>query len=164
FALFDHTGDVRSGPGSPEGILHRDTRYLSHLYLTIAGGMPLLLSSILRDDSATLSCDLTNPDLRDSGGAGLPEHDLVHVPSSRTIYVEIACNRPVSAEPPLRAFFTALRDARRALRASAGRAASVASSNEIFNEALRRCVSDLCMLVTDTPEGPYPYAGIPWFS
>src|SRR3546814_17038580 len=37
FALFDHNGDVLSGPGSPEGIYHDDTRYLSHLYLTEIG-------------------------------------------------------------------------------------------------------------------------------
>jgi glycogen debranching enzyme len=58
----------------------------------------------------------------------------------------------------------ALRDSRRALRASSSRAASIVSSNDIFNEAARRSVSDLYMLVTDTPHGPYPYAGIPWFS
>src|SRR6476619_2418668 len=54
FAVFDHNGDVLSGEGSPEGIFHRDTRHLSHLYLTIGGARPMLLSSTLRDDNAAL--------------------------------------------------------------------------------------------------------------
>jgi len=29
----------------------------------------------------------------------------------------------------------------------------------VFNEIVRRCVSDLYMLITDTPHGHYPYAG-----
>src|SRR4029450_5563997 len=69
-----------------------------------------------------------------------------------------------SASPLPRNFFIALRDARRAIRASVSRAASVATSNSIFNEAVRRSVADLYLLVTNTPEGPFPYAGIPWFS
>src|SRR5690606_35484741 len=75
----------------------------------------------------------------------------------------IACDKP-DGGPLRRSFGTALRDSRTALRRSSGRAAAVDSSNEIFNEAVRRSVSDLYMLVTDTPEGAYPYAGIPWFS
>jgi glycogen debranching enzyme len=57
-----------------------------------------------------------------------------------------------------------MRSARKALRDSSGRAASVASSNSLFNEVARRAVADLYMLVTDTPLGKYPYAGTPWFS
>jgi glycogen debranching enzyme len=63
-----------------------------------------------------------------------------------------------------RVFYRRMRAARHALRQSSARAASVDSSNSVFNEIARRAVSDLYMLVTDTVEGPYPYAGTPWFS
>lgn len=55
FAVFDHNGDVLSGPGAPDGLFHRDTRYLSHLYLTVDGQRPLLLSFTVGDDNATFT-------------------------------------------------------------------------------------------------------------
>jgi glycogen debranching enzyme len=266
FAVFDHNGDALSGPGSPEGLFHRDTRYLSYFYLTINGKRPMLLSSTLRDDNATLTSDLTNPDLFDEKGKLTLGHDLIHLRRSRflwnahcyerlavrnyddrpqhvrieiafgadfadlfevrgtararkgrhlpadmepdsillsyiglddrkrftrlsfapqpdeirsdlvtydlhlephetrSLFVEIACDQAAADRPSHRSFFPALRDARRALRSTSSRAASIVTSNEIFNEVARRSVSDLYMLMTDKPEGPYPYAGIPWFS
>ena len=86
FAVFDHNGDALAGPGSPEGLYHRDTRHLSHLYLTIGKARPLLLSSTLRDDNAALTCDLTNPDLYDDHGKLACEHDLIHLRRSRFLW------------------------------------------------------------------------------
>src|SRR5690242_15022626 len=79
FAVFDHNGDAIAGPGSTEGLFHRDTRHLSHFYLTIGGLRPILLSSTLRDDNATLTCDLTNPDLYDEKNRIIIEHDVIHI-------------------------------------------------------------------------------------
>jgi glycogen debranching enzyme len=33
-----------------------------------------------------------------------------------------------------------------------------------MDEWIARSVSDLEMMITTTPQGPYPYAGVPWFS
>ena len=82
----------------------------------------------------------------------------------KTLFVEIRCDRGYGARSPRRTFFSALRDARHELRRATSRAASISTSNEVFNATLRRAVSDLYMLVTETQDGPYPYAGIPWFS
>jgi glycogen debranching enzyme len=266
FAVFDHNGDAISGPGSPEGLFHLDTRHLSSLHLTIEGRRPLLLSSTVRDDNATLTCDLSNPDIVDDDGAVVLANDLIHIRRSRflwdatcferlalrnfddqprlvrleiafaadfadlfevrgairerrgmlhrpevrtdsvtlsytgldekrrttllrfdpkparldgeaavfelelpprrvlSIMVEIGCGKAEGHGSLRSGYYRAMRDARRAQRRSASRATAISTSNEIFNEAARRSVSDLYMLMTDTPEGPYPYAGIPWFS
>jgi glycogen debranching enzyme len=42
--------------------------------------------------------------------------------------------------------------------------ASVQSSNHQFNEWLTRSMSDVRMMITNTPAGQYPYAGVPWFN
>lgn len=80
------------------------------------------------------------------------------------VFVEISCNAPSAGASTRRSFFEGLRDSARRRHRILGRTAALHSNNEMFNETIQRSVSDLYMLVTDTPEGPYPYAGIPWFS
>jgi glycogen debranching enzyme len=80
------------------------------------------------------------------------------------LVLRIACGQRAQDDAVARRFYTALRAVRRALRDSSGRAASLDSSNSLFNEMARRSVADLYMLITETEHGPYPFAGIPWFS
>ncbi|MBX9846251.1 MAG: amylo-alpha-1,6-glucosidase [Xanthobacteraceae bacterium] len=77
------------------------------------------------------------------------------------IFLEIGCDPP---DRPAVPFLRGLRAARRELRAATRGMTTVESSNEHFNTMICRSTADLCMLTTDTPEGPYPYAGIPWYS
>jgi glycogen debranching enzyme len=83
---------------------------------------------------------------------------------TRRIFVRSGVPRTADGDWTGRLFYRRMRAARHALRDSSERAASIDSSNSVFNEVVRRSVSDLYMLITDTPQGPYPYAGIPWFS
>jgi glycogen debranching enzyme len=70
------------------------------------------------------------------------------------------CNGASQVAP----FFRAMRSAGRERKSASSKAAVVETSNDLFNEILRRSMSDLRMLMTETAQGPYPYAGIPWYS
>ena len=61
-------------------------------------------------------------------------------------------------------FARAYRDARRDLRALCAGITTIISSNDQFNEGACRATADLYMLASRTPEGIYPFAGIPWYS
>ena len=61
------------------------------------------------------------------------------------------------------------RDGRAALerRAAASRleahAARISTDNEAYNTVVARSLADLDILLTDTPQGRVPYAGVPWY-
>jgi glycogen debranching enzyme len=44
------------------------------------------------------------------------------------------------------------------------RTCEIATANAHFNDWINRSRADLEMMITTTPEGLYPYAGVPWFS
>jgi len=80
---------------------------------------------------------------------------------TRPLFLTVSCG-PEERRP--RPFLRGLIAARREMRDQARQRTSVETSNDRFNEILCRSAADLAMLMTDTPQGRYPYAGIPWFS
>jgi glycogen debranching enzyme len=79
-----------------------------------------------------------------------------------SLFVSVACNKPAALKPS--PFFRGLLAHRREMRQSTSGATSIETSNNIFNEVLCQAMADLNMLMTETPQGRYPYAGIPWYS
>src|ERR1700736_1358697 len=79
-----------------------------------------------------------------------------------SLFVAASCNKPATLKPAR--FFRGLRAHHREMRLSTAGAASIETSNNILNEVLCQSMADLNMLMTETPQGRYPYAGIPWYS
>ena len=79
-----------------------------------------------------------------------------------SLFIAVSCNKPLMYKPA--PFFRGLRAHRREMRRSTAGSTSVETSNNIFNEVLCQAMADLNMLMTETPQGRYPYAGIPWYS
>jgi glycogen debranching enzyme len=75
----------------------------------------------------------------------------------------IRCERERRPIAP-RAFEVAESEGAEALERARGQYATIESSSERFNQWVRRSAADLRMLVSTTPYGDYPYAGVPWFS
>jgi len=78
-----------------------------------------------------------------------------------SIFCVIGCNQQGTKPTD---FFRTMWVSRRNLKHAAQRAAAIETSNDLFNEVVRRSIADLYMLMTDTAQGSYPYAGIPWYS
>ncbi|RWD20911.1 MAG: amylo-alpha-1,6-glucosidase [Mesorhizobium sp.] len=80
---------------------------------------------------------------------------------SRALYLEVAHSEETPSSDRFRA---AAARARFAMRSKRRQGATVFSSGRVFNDWLTRTRADIALLTTDLETGPYPYAGIPWFS
>ena len=80
--------------------------------------------------------------------------------AAQTITFSATCN----VDETRSSFRQGLTKANRERRTLTRGVVTVATSNEILNEVMCRSTADLYMLMTETPQGLYPYAGIPWYS
>ena len=81
----------------------------------------------------------------------------------KTYFLMVSCDLGDDASPA-RDYRAARTEAGEAQQAAKSREPHIYSSNEQLNDWLNRSAADIQMMMTDTPQGPYPYAGVPWFS
>ena len=79
------------------------------------------------------------------------------------LYVEAGV-APAPAPPSRDRFRQAATQARLRMRHRQRRGARISSNGPLFDDWMRRSRSDLALLTSELASGPYPYAGIPWFS
>jgi glycogen debranching enzyme len=78
-------------------------------------------------------------------------------------FVRIACERAGAVAPPV-SFDEARSQAQADLERYSAWSCHVRTSNGLVNAWVNRAASDLHMMTTELPTGPYPYAGVPWFN
>jgi glycogen debranching enzyme len=84
-------------------------------------------------------------------------------PESRLeLYIEIGA--ATGPTPTRERFRSHAARARFAMRARTRHGARLRTSGRLFDEWIEKSKADLALLTTEMETGPYPYAGIPWFS
>ena len=80
-----------------------------------------------------------------------------------TLVLRVACEEGEDARtpPPVDQAFAALTGQ---LSRASFSACRIQAASDDLDEWIARSISDLQMMVTETPHGAYPYAGVPWFS
>jgi glycogen debranching enzyme len=88
----------------------------------------------------------------------------LHLPPKRSAKIFITAAAETGQALPACSYVKGLRDAHRTLRRTELEMTGVTVSNPELDAVLKRAISDLRLLTTNTDDGPYPYAGTPWYS
>jgi glycogen debranching enzyme len=81
-----------------------------------------------------------------------------------SFFVSVSCELDSKPSSPIPSYDAAYAHITQRLAEEQAQECHVKTSNSLFNEWLDRSIDDLRMLVTDGERGPYPFAGIPWYS
>jgi glycogen debranching enzyme len=83
--------------------------------------------------------------------------------AEQTYFLAVSCEAGEEIVRPA-GYNSAFVDVGSALQEARNREPQIYTSNEWFNDWLNRSAADIHMMMTETLYGPYPYAGVPWFS
>lgn len=83
---------------------------------------------------------------------------------SRSVVIRVDCLTEDHPEDAPEDYDEARDQASLSFAAFRSRLCSIHTTSPGFNDWLTRSFADLNMMTTQTPHGPYPYAGVPWFS
>ncbi|MFW6077524.1 MAG: glycogen debranching N-terminal domain-containing protein, partial [Hyphomicrobiales bacterium] len=89
---------------------------------------------------------------------------VVALPPSTEVELYIAVAALCPPQPTRQMFRSAAARARTSMRQRRRRGGRLRTSGGFFNEWIDKSGADLALLTSDLDTGPYPYAGIPWFS
>lgn len=78
--------------------------------------------------------------------------------------LSVRCESNDQTTTTIPAFDEALPSLRATLSSATERPREIVNPNEQLNGWVRRSLADLRMMLTETPYGIYPYAGLPWYS
>lgn len=147
--IFQVRGTLREKRGTTEAPTH-DGRRVTFRYLGLDG--------VQRSSCLAFS----EPPARLSGARA---EFMFSLPKGRRCDLYIECGADACETPDERRFRLNAVQARVAMRARRRRGASLRGPRSPrFNEWLDQSRADVALLTTDLPTGPYPYAGVPWFS
>jgi glycogen debranching enzyme len=80
------------------------------------------------------------------------------------LFCTVSCECEGEPAPQVLSYSAALHANTTARTQSQDTSCHLETSNPLVNLWLDRSVSDLAMLTTELPSGPYPFAGVPWYS
>jgi glycogen debranching enzyme len=80
------------------------------------------------------------------------------------LYVTIGCELGEKAAAGSTDYFHAFTQVNKTIGDQLQDRCKIGTSNSLFNSWTDRSTADLVMLTTALPQGPYPYAGVPWYS
>jgi glycogen debranching enzyme len=107
--------------------------------------------------------ECSSPDVEISESAlSLPFHLK---PREESVFcVNVVCEHGAADQATRPTYESGLRDRNSARLSSPLTDIDIYTGNEQFNDWLNRSHADLDMMIASTPYGPYPYAGVPWYS